>query len=146
MRVRGRSRDGDRMTKSIELIQSIYAAFGRGDVPAILEKVRDDVVWEYQPISTDVPWLQRREGKAGVGAFFAALGGELEFQRFEVKTLVEAPRLVIALVDLDAKVRRTGKEVHEVDEVHLWHLDERGRVARFRHAVDTHAHWLAWQS
>lgn len=134
------------MTKQTELIQSIYAAFGRGDVPAILEVLRDDVVWEYQPISTDVPWLQPRTGRAGVGAFFGAVGAELEFRKFELQTIAEAGNLVIVIVDVEAVVRRTGARFVDSDEVHLWHLDDRGRVARFRHVVDTHAHWTAWHA
>lgn len=132
------------MTKQVETVKAMYAAFGRGDVPAILEALREDVVWEYQPISTDVPWLQRRDGRAAVTGFFTTLATEIEFQQFEVRTLAEAPGVVIALVDLEATVKRTGRAVREVDEVHIWHFDERGRVARFRHGVDTHAHWRAW--
>ena len=31
----------------------------------------------------------------------------------------------------------SGKRFSEVDEAHLWHFDDRGRVARFRHCADT---------
>src|SRR5262245_1914869 len=34
-----------RMTP-LETVQTIYAAFGRGDVPAIIDLVSDDVEWE----------------------------------------------------------------------------------------------------
>jgi hypothetical protein len=27
--------------------------------------------------------------------------------------------------------------------VHIWHFDAQGRVARFRHRLDTHQHWEA---
>ena len=39
----------------IETVQQIYQAFGRGDVPAILDHLADDVDWECGPVSTDVP-------------------------------------------------------------------------------------------
>jgi hypothetical protein len=32
---------------NVETIQQVYAAFGRGDVPAILERVSDDTTWSF---------------------------------------------------------------------------------------------------
>jgi hypothetical protein len=37
-------------------------------------------------------------------------------------------------------VKATGKPVSERDEAHIWHFDARGRVVKFRHAVDTYQH------
>lgn len=134
------------MLKLVETCQAIYAAFGRGDVPAILEHLADDVDWEYQPVAHDVPWLQPRRGRAGVGAFFQTVAEELEFDAFTVKTFLEGPGVVAVLVDLTATVKKTGRTIREVDEVHLWHFDERGRVVRFKHAADTAQHERAWRS
>ncbi|HXK34834.1 MAG TPA: hypothetical protein VNM91_12570 [Dehalococcoidia bacterium] len=47
---------------NIETARAIYAAFGAGDVPAILEHLADDVAREYGQGETDVPWLQPRQG------------------------------------------------------------------------------------
>lgn len=51
----------------------------------------------------------------------------------------------MALIDLDATVRATGRRVVEEDEVHIWHFNDAGFVQRFRHRADTHLHHLAWQ-
>lgn len=134
------------MSKLIETVQSIYAAFGRGDVPTILAALAEDITWEYAPVSTDVPWLQARRGHAGAGAFFATLGAEMTIEKFQVTHLLAADRLVVATIEIDFTVKRTGKRVHEVDEVHLWHFDAQGKVARFRHVCDTHQQQLAWAS
>lgn len=40
----------------IGIVQGIYQAFGRGDVPAILAQLAPNVEWEYGINSTDVPW------------------------------------------------------------------------------------------
>ena len=37
----------------VDTAQQIYQAFGRGDVPAILERLADNVEWEYGLNSTD---------------------------------------------------------------------------------------------
>ncbi len=129
---------------NLPTVQHIYEAFGRGDIPAILAHMAEDVDWEYDKPDAKVPWLERRAGRAGVGAFFESLGA-LEFQRFEPKALLESGPLVVALIDIALVVRATGRTVAETDEVHLWHFDDAGRVARFSHKVDTHRHWLASQ-
>jgi hypothetical protein len=67
-----------------ETVQEIYAAFGRDDVPAILERLAEDVVWEYGVNSTDVPWLQPRRGRSDVGKFFEAPGA-VEITKFQPK-------------------------------------------------------------
>jgi uncharacterized protein len=128
-----------------DTVQEIYAAFGRGDIPAILETMGDDVAWEHQPISTDVPYLQARRGRAGVLEFFQTVAAELQFTKVDVKAVIDGAKIVVALVDIDVIVKRTGKSVREVDEAHIWHFDDRGKVAKFRHCHDTHAHYLAWQ-
>jgi ketosteroid isomerase-like protein len=131
------------MMSPSESVQKIYEAFGRGDIPAILDRLADDVEWEYGAVSTDVPWLQAGRGKAAAGRFFEALGG-IDFHAFQVKAVVPSGALVIALVDLDASVRQTGRRLSEEDEVHIWHFDASGKVRRFRHRADTHQHWLAF--
>lgn len=132
------------MSKHISTVQAIYTAFGKGDIPAILEHLSDDVTWEYQPITQDVPWLQHRTGREGVLAFFQTVGKELKFTKFEVDTILGDDKVVIALCSVEAIVLATGRTIVEMPEAHLWHFDARGRVARFRHAADTHGHWRAW--
>jgi ketosteroid isomerase-like protein len=127
---------------NLQTTQQIYEAFGRGDIPAILGKLADDVEWEYGINAPGVPWLERRRGREGAGAFFASLGG-LDIQRFAVKNFLDGGKLVIALVDIEFVVKSTGKRVKEVDESHLWHFDDAGRVIRFTHRLDTHQHVMA---
>lgn len=121
-------------------VQSIYAAFGRGDIPFILEQLAPDVQWEVDGSTTDVPWLQRRVGREGALAFFQSLAA-LEFQKFEVTGVYAIGDRVIGLCNVEATVRATGKKYVENDEVHLWWFDGEGRVTAFRHRVDTHLQW-----
>lgn len=123
-------------------IQGIYEAFGRGDIPAILEKLSENVEWEYGIEDTGVPWLQERRGRSSVSGFFEAVGG-LEFKKFQPKDLLESNNIVVALIDVSFNVRATGRAVEEEDEVHIWHFDENGLVTRFCHRCDTYKHWRA---
>jgi uncharacterized protein len=126
-----------------DTVQQIYEAFGRGDIPAILAHLADDVEWEYGVTSTDVPWLQPRRGRDAVPAFFQALGA-IDFHAFQPKAIFAQGAVVVALIDLEGTVRATGIRLVETDEVHIWHFDDTGRVARFRHRADTHLHWTAF--
>lgn len=127
---------------NVERVQAIYAAFGRGDIPAILEQLTDDVEWEYGVNSTDVPWLQPRRGRTDVGKFFESLAA-LEITKFVPKHVIGQGDVVVGMIDLEGKVKATGQRVVEDDEVHIWYFDDRGRVRRFRHRADTHQHWKA---
>jgi uncharacterized protein len=131
-------------TSNRDRVQAIYEAFGRGDVPAILEHMSDDVDWDYGAAANEVPWLARRRGRAGVAKFFESLGG-LSIQRFVPKALLSSENIVVALIDFEGTVKNTGKGIREEDEVHVWHFDASGKVARFRHVVDTAQHAAAYR-
>ena len=127
-------------------VQAIYEAFGRGDVPAILERLADDVRWDEWPAPTSaqdagVPWLASRRGPDGVGAFFESLAG-LEIHTFAPTAIVAGDEHVVALIDLDATVRASGMRVRD-SEVHVWQFGADGRVDAFRHYVDTGKHVAA---
>src|SRR3954453_11509262 len=65
---------------NLQTVQDIYAAFGRGDIPAILDKLADGAQLDPLPDGGgaqrhDVPWLRERTGRDEVAGFFEALGG-----------------------------------------------------------------------
>lgn len=133
------------MTDLTRKVQIIYQAFGRGDVPAILEDVSPDVEWEYGWKSSPIPWLVPRRGREHALSFFQTVGAQLEFHSFAVNHVLGGDRIVVGLVSLEATVKATGKRIVETDEAHIWHFDEKGQVAKFRHAADTYGHFVALQ-
>lgn len=52
-----------------ETVEAIYEAFGRGELPTILDTLDDAVEWETTVPVSDVPWLQARCGKANIVGF-----------------------------------------------------------------------------
>lgn len=129
---------------NIETVQKLYAAFGRGDIASILELVSPDVAWDNAGDHHDIPWLAPRRGRAEVARFFESVA-ELEVHHFEPKTFLSSGDLVIVLVDEDVTVKRTGKRLRELDQVHLWTFDAAGRIVRHRQRLDTYQHWRAYQ-
>jgi uncharacterized protein len=130
------------MASHLETVQQIYAAFAVRDIGAILATLDPEVCWEPESAVFEVPWLRPRRGAHQVAEFFHSLE-LLQFEVFRPTRFLADDELVVVLVDVLARVRRTGRPIIETDEVHLWHFNASGRVIRFRHRVDTLKHLLA---
>jgi uncharacterized protein len=124
------------MADHVATVLDMYQAFGRGDVPAILDHLADDVEWDHGVRDTGLPWLVPGRGKGHVAAFFSALGAGLEFTIFDPTTIAEAADTVVVVVREEARARATGRVVEEDLWVHLWTFGPDGKVAAFRHIGD----------
>jgi ketosteroid isomerase-like protein len=131
-------------TTNATTVADIYAAFGRGDVPAILERLADDVAWEEWADNSaqraGVPYLVARRGRSDVAGFFAVLG-EATVLDFAVLDIIGTGRQVVAEVRASFALPGGGRFADE--ELHLWTFDDAGRVVRFRHYLDTAKHIAA---
>lgn len=128
---------------NLQSVQAIYEAFGQGNVPAILDHLADDVVWEKDGKDHGVPWLTPGTGKAHVGGFFQALGA-VEFTKFAPTNMLEGGNQVCAVIDIDLTVKATGASVQD-EELHLWTFGPDGKVVAFRHVLDTAQHVAAFR-
>ncbi len=125
---------------NVETVKEIYEAFGLGNVPAILEKLDENVEWETRIPVEGVPWLQPRRGRDNIAGFFASLA-PLEFKRFEPETFFESGDKVFVLIALD--ITTQGKDYSFPLEGHLWQFDAAGKVVKFDHVTDTAQMWRA---
>ena len=128
---------------NIPAVQAIYEAFGKGDVPAILSHLSDDVDWERNGKDHGVPWLVPGRGKAHVGKFFEAIGA-FQITTFVPTNLLEGANQVVAVIDIEFTVTATGGTVSD-EELHLWTFGPDGKVTAFRHVVDTAQHIAAFK-
>src|SRR5437870_3694295 len=119
-------------------VADIYAAFGRGDIPAMLDALADDVAWEHwaawTPHQAGVSWLLPRDDKAGVLEFFQIVG-TWTILDFQVLDLLVGEHQVSAQIVIE--VRLPSGATFRDEEMHLWTFDGAGKVNRFRHYVDT---------
>jgi len=126
-------------------VTAIYEAFARGDVPAILARLADDVRWDDWADNSaqraGVPWLARRTGRDGAAAFFEA-ASRLRITEFRVLAMMAGARQVAVEVEIAAEVPETGGAYRD-QEMHLWTFDAAGQVARLRHYTDTAKHIAA---
>jgi ketosteroid isomerase-like protein len=119
------------MGTNATLIEGAYAAFARGDIPAVIDLVDDDVEWS-SPAT--LPQGGHFHGKAGVGNFFQAVGGSWSELRLDVESVSEAGAdLVIGVVRADGTLRDGGPSGYGA--THVFTVQS-GRVVRFREYVD----------
>ena len=124
------------------LIQSIYQAFGRGDVAFIAARVTPDTHWSFAVQSSPVPRHQPVQGPEGVAAFLGAFVANVTISAFEPRQFVAAGDEVMVHVSISFKINRTGKMVTE-DQIHWWTLHG-GKVAGLRHFEDSAQVISAW--
>lgn len=121
-----------------QIVLDMYAAFAKGDIPAILAGCSPDVRWEDCPGNSaqdaGVPWMLPRRGPDGVAQFFQLLS-TYKFHQFDVKGVMGHGRQAVGLVRCKLEMPNGG--VFEDEEMHLFEFDETGMLIRFRHFVDT---------
>jgi ketosteroid isomerase-like protein len=123
--------------KNIQAVQSIYAAFGRGDVPAILEFIADDLrLFGVVSQSKEVPWHLQITKKKDVPLFFQALAQECDFTRFEPRDFAAAGDHVYCTIRFDVRFKRNGQTATYEDVMHRFTF-KNGRVVEWRGTEDT---------
>jgi ketosteroid isomerase-like protein len=132
---------------NLATVQSIYEAFGKGDVPAILEVLDDDVEWEAwennSAVQAGVPWMQPRHGKEDVVGFFET-AGQMEITDLQILNMLEGGNQVAVEFILETNLPNHGGGHYRDEELHLWTFNDAGKVTRLRHYVDTAKHIAAF--
>jgi ketosteroid isomerase-like protein len=129
---------------NIALVQSLYAAFGRGDIATIVEAVAPDVHWECTGRRSDYPTLGAWQGRAQVGEFFSTVASSGDFHEFSPKEFHAAGDTVFCLGHYTFTVKKTGRRV-DSDWIHVFTVKD-GKVAQFREFLDTARAAEAWKS
>ena len=121
--------------QNIETIETVYAAFGRGDVDTIVANVTDDVDWGTDSSSTGAPWYGFRHGKDGVTSFFADFGKAMDVEDFTPLTFAANDDDVLTVVRFRTRSRATGKVADM--QLHHWFHFRDGKIAYYRGSEDT---------
>jgi hypothetical protein len=128
--------------KNLRIVQDMYAAFGRGDIPFVLAQIADDCdgFGVVSATSTGVSWHVGTEvkGKAGAVRYFEALAGTVEHKAFEQRDLAATGDHVYATVRLVLAIKATGKTLELPEVVHHFTFRD-GKVVRCRVIEDTAA-------
>src|SRR5690242_1066754 len=104
-------------------IESVYQAFGRGDIPFILDRVSEGTQWDFSVAGDDVPWHRPTRSRAELPRFFEALAEHVAFETFEPRSFVTDGRDVVVKLRLAYTVKRSGRKVDE-EQVQWWSFDD----------------------
>ena len=121
--------------ENLRIVREVYDAVGRGDVPAILDRVTDDVDWSAEADSHAAPWYGARVGKAGVASFFSDLAGSIEITEFAPHSLAAGQDDVHLLVRWTFRSITTGQQA-SMTMHHYWRIRD-GKIEHFRGSEDT---------
>lgn len=129
--------------ENVQMVQGIYAAFGRGDIPAFLDALTDDVEWVV-PGPSDLPFVGAFHGKQELQKWLGAVGQNLHFQAFEPRKFIAQGDEVVVLVHAEITLPRTNRDIVS-SAAHVWTLRD-GKVARQQSYEDTAAVADAYRS
>ena len=120
---------------NVDIVKSLYEAFGKGDVPAVLAAMDPGIVWneaENFPYADRNPYVGPTAIVEGV---FARLGGEWEYFKLALEEVLDAGDTVVSRGRYDAAYKKTGGKIN-AQFVHIWKLRD-GKVLTFQQYADT---------
>lgn len=121
---------------NVELLKNLYVAFGRGDVPAVLDTMSPAIRWyqaEHNPYNPS--------GEAWVGPeavtnnLFVKLGTEWENFTVHPKSFHDAGDTVVVEARYTGRYKATGKSFN-AQVCHVWDV-QNGQITRFQQYLDT---------
>jgi ketosteroid isomerase-like protein len=112
-----------------ELLRGTYEAFGRGDIPAVMAVLDENIVWNAPRV---LPQAMAVSGRDDVGRFFQKLASTWEDFGLEIEDLVASGDRVCAIGRAGGTL---NGEQASYGFVHAWTLRD-GICTRFDEYVD----------
>ena len=120
---------------NIALAQSVYAAYGRGDMAAMFDLMAPDIDWESIGPRKDYPLFGPRLGKAEAEGFFHLMPTLHQFSEFSPNEFLAGGDKVAVLGHYALTMNRSGRKMAS-DWVHVFTIKD-GKVTRFREHTNT---------
>ena len=121
--------------ENVSLVKGIYAAFGTGDIPAVIAAMSPAIVWneaENFPYADGNPYVG---AEAILGGVFARLASEWDGFHVEPEQFLDAGATVVVPGRYAGTFRGTGRSMNP-QAAHIWTIAD-GKVAGFQQLVDT---------
>jgi ketosteroid isomerase-like protein len=114
---------------NLSIAQGIYAAFGQGDIPAILNVFADDVVL-HEPPGGEPPFKGTYHGRDGAAKFFQGMAGAVDVLAMEPQEYVAERDIVVVLGHYRFRAKATGI-TYDTDWAMVWWF-RGGQVIKFQ--------------
>lgn len=132
--------------ENVQVVQQMFAAFGQGNLPAVLDTLAENVYWQSpvtRTVSREISWARPRHSREEVATFFKELLEGVQPERMEtLEFTVQGDRVIV-----EGKNRGTVKSTghtYEHDWVMVFTLRE-GKIVKLRHYYDTADILVAFQ-
>jgi len=124
--------------ENMQLVQRMFAAFGQGDLPAVLSMVAEDVDWQSPVRRTEpgeISWAKPRHSREEVALYFKELVEKVQPEKMEAfEFTAQGNRVVVEGMNRGI-VKSTGR-TYEHDWVMVFTVVG-GKIVRHRHYYDT---------
>lgn len=120
---------------NVEIMQDLYAAFGRGDIPTVLAAMDPKIEWheaEGNPYGSGVAWVGP---EAILENLFVKLASEWDGFAATPKEFHDAGDTVVVEGRYSGTYKATGRHL-DAQMAHIWRLRD-GKVTSFQQYVDT---------
>lgn len=120
---------------SVEVVRSMYDAFGTGDIPAVLARMDPEVEWneaENFPYADNNPYIGPEAVVEGV---FARLGTDWDGWTLDIDEYLDAGDTAVVTGRYRATHKQTGNEI-DAQFAHVWKVRD-GKAVSFQQYVDT---------
>jgi len=121
--------------ENLTLVESVYDAFGRGDIPAVLAAMSPDFRWvpaEHSPYDRGMPYIGPNEVLQHV---FLRLGADWDNFAVLSDRLIDAGDTIVMEGRYSGTYKTTGRKTN-AQVVHIWVVRE-GKLSEFRQYTDT---------
>jgi uncharacterized protein len=123
------------MGQNAKTVESMYAAFGRGDIPAVIGILDPGIVWHEAENFVYADHSPYVGVEAVLTGLFARLGGEWDGFSAVPHEIVDGGETVVALGRYGGIYKATGVKV-DAQFVHVFKFKD-GKVAGFQQYTDT---------
>jgi ketosteroid isomerase-like protein len=123
-------------SRNVESVKALYAAFARGDIPAVLGAMDPAIEWREAEGNPYEP-----SGSAWIGPdtimqkLLTRIGAEWDYFRVVPRTFHDAGSVVVVELRYEGKYKSTGKSL-DAQACHIISLRD-GRITAFQQFVDT---------
>lgn len=122
------------MGANADTVRSLYDAFGRGDVPAVLGMMDDKIDWQ-EPAS--LPFEDQVGPQAVAENIFGPVVTQIEGFGLDVREVIEGADTVFGIGVYRGKGAENGAAL-DADFCHVFRFGADGKITGFRTYTDTH--------
>src|SRR4051794_31351416 len=91
-------------------VKSLYAAYGKGDIPTVLAGLAPDVEWHSGGRAEDFPAFGSRKGHKPVEEFFKTVAANIEFSEFSPREFYAVGDKVFVLGHYAMTLRKNARQ------------------------------------